>query len=67
MRTADEGLDSGWECLRCAESVKSADRLEVEESIPAYSDTMSDYEFSSDLDVTDMSGSASSYLGSLSE
>ncbi|KAG8218626.1 hypothetical protein J3R82DRAFT_4290 [Butyriboletus roseoflavus] len=67
MRTADEGLDSGWECLRCAESVKSADRMEAEESIPAHSDTMSDYEFSSDLDVTDMSGSASSYLDSLSE
>ncbi|KAG6378711.1 Pex12 amino terminal region-domain-containing protein [Boletus reticuloceps] len=67
MRTADEGLDSGWECLRCAESVKSADRLEAEESIPAHSDTMSDYEFSSDVDVTDLSGSASSYLGSLSE
>lgn len=66
MRTADEGLDSGWECLRCAESVKSADRLEAE-SVPAHSDTMSDYEFSSDLDVTDTSGSASSYLGSLSE
>lgn len=65
MRTADDGLDSGWECLRCAESVKSADRLE--ESISAHSDTMSDYEFSSDLDVTDMSGSASSYMGSLSE
>jgi len=67
MRTADEGLDSGWECLRCAERVKSADRLEAEESIPAHSDTMSDYEFSSDLDVTDRSGSAGSYLGSLSE
>lgn len=67
MRTADEGLDSGWQCLRCAESVKSADRLEAESSIPAHSDTMSDYEFSSDLDVTDMSGSASSYMGSLSE
>lgn len=67
MRTADEGLDSGWECLRCAECVKSADRMEAEESIPAHSDTMSDYEFSSDLDVTDMSSSASSYLGSLSE
>ncbi|KAF8138453.1 Pex12 amino terminal region-domain-containing protein [Boletus edulis] len=67
MRTADEGLDSGWECLRCAESVKSADRLEGEELIPAHSDTMSDYEFSSDVDVTDLSGSASSYLGSLSE
>ena len=65
MRTADEGLDSGWECLRCAESVKSADRLE--ESVPMHSDTMSEYEFSSDLDVTDMSGSASSYMGSLSE
>lgn len=67
MLTVDEGVDSGWECLRCAESVKSADRMEVEESIPAHSDTMSDYEFSSDLDVTDMSGSASSYLGSFSE
>ena len=65
MRTADEGLESGWECLRCAESVKSADRLEG--SIPAHSDTMSDYEFSSDIDATDMSGSASSYMGSLSE
>ncbi|KAN0097471.1 Pex2 / Pex12 amino terminal region domain containing protein [Tylopilus felleus] len=64
MRTADEGLDSGWECLRCAENVKSADRLEAEELAPAHSDITSDYEFSSDLDV---SGSASSYLGSLSE
>ena len=56
VRTADEGLASSWECLRCAESVKSADRLEAEESIPGQSETMSDYEFSSDVDVTDMSG-----------
>ncbi|KAF9247336.1 Pex12 amino terminal region-domain-containing protein [Melanogaster broomeanus] len=62
MRTADDGLESGWECLRCAESVKSADRLEA-----AHSDTMSEYEFSSEFDTTDMSGSASSYLGSMSE
>ncbi|KAF9226597.1 hypothetical protein BS17DRAFT_775870 [Gyrodon lividus] len=67
MRTADEGLESGWECLRCAESVRSADRLEAEDPLREHSDTMSDYEFSSDFDTTDMSGSASSHTGSLSE
>ncbi|KIJ70092.1 hypothetical protein HYDPIDRAFT_51693, partial [Hydnomerulius pinastri MD-312] len=67
MRTADEGIESGWECLRCAESVRSADRWEAEESLPRHSDTMSDYEFSSDFDTTEMSGSAGSYLGSLSD
>ncbi|KIL00589.1 hypothetical protein PAXRUDRAFT_129446 [Paxillus rubicundulus Ve08.2h10] len=67
MRTADEELESGWECLRCAESVRSAGRLEGEESLGGHSDTTSDYTFSSDYDATEMSGSASSYLGSLSE
>jgi peroxin-2 len=61
MRTADEmDNEHGWECLRCAEEVTSADRYEVEVT---ELESGSDYEFSSDidLDVTDMSRSTGSY------
>ncbi|KAG6336684.1 hypothetical protein ID866_2391 [Astraeus odoratus] len=67
MRTADEGTEIGWECLRCAEHVRSADRLEVEVSVTRDSTSDSDYEFSSEFGNTDLSGSVSSYLGSLTE
>lgn len=60
IRTADEAEDDlGWECLRCGDNVKSADRYIVDIS---ESESGSDYEFSDiDMDVTDMSGSVGSY------
>ncbi|KAI6035127.1 Pex12 amino terminal region-domain-containing protein [Pisolithus orientalis] len=67
MRTADEGSETGWECLRCAEHVRSADRWEAEVSVARDSASGSDYEFSSEFGNTDLSGSVSSYLGSLTE
>ncbi|KAI6034381.1 Pex12 amino terminal region-domain-containing protein [Pisolithus microcarpus] len=68
MRTVDEGSEVGWECLRCAEHVRSADRWEAEVSVVGDSGSESDYEFSSEFGTTDVSGSVtSSYLGSLTE
>lgn len=62
MRAADEEEGQKWECLRCGESVESADRLVVEVEAAGSELTGSDYDFSSDIDVTDMSGS----MGSMS-
>ncbi|KAF9464416.1 Pex12 amino terminal region-domain-containing protein [Collybia nuda] len=64
MRVADDGKDSpGWQCLRCGEGVKGAERyiVEMESELSG-----SDYEFSSDLDLdsTDISESMGSYTGS---
>ncbi|KDR83605.1 hypothetical protein GALMADRAFT_219427 [Galerina marginata CBS 339.88] len=61
IRTADEADDEmGWECLRCGEEVKEAHRYTVEIIESELSE--SDYEFSSDLDIsTDLSGSMGSY------
>ncbi|KAL4076105.1 Pex12 amino terminal region-domain-containing protein [Scleroderma yunnanense] len=67
IRTAEEGAETGWECLRCAEHVRSADRWETEESVARDSGSDSDYEFSSEFGATDLSGSVSSYMGSLTE
>ncbi|EGN93005.1 hypothetical protein SERLA73DRAFT_190126 [Serpula lacrymans var. lacrymans S7.3] len=72
IRTADEGLDDlGWECLRCAENVRGADRWEAEVSISSRDSgsegSDDDYEFSSELGSTDISGSMGSYSGSFSE
>lgn len=69
MIQAADGEDSeeGWECLRCAEEVKTADRYSVEVPEGPGSDDLdgSEYEFSSDLDMyTDMSGSMGSYTES---
>ncbi|KAJ7180250.1 Pex12 amino terminal region-domain-containing protein [Mycena crocata] len=64
MRAADEGQK--WECLRCGQRVESADRLVVEVGSAASEVSGSEYEFSSDMDVTDMSGSLAS-MGSYSE
>lgn len=64
IRTADEAEDDlGWECLRCGDNVKSADRYIVD---VFDSESGSDDEFRSDMDmdVTDMSGSVGSYSGS---
>ena len=46
----------GWECVRCGEAVKSAERCSVDFVIDA---SGSEYEISSDLDTdtTDFSGS----------
>lgn len=63
MRVADEGDDDlGWECLRCGEGIKGADRYVVEVEMGSEM-SGSEYEFSSDLDMdaTDMSGSMESY------
>jgi peroxin-2 len=68
IQVADGGdSDIGWECLRCAEEVKNADRYSVEVPEGPGSDDLegSEYEFSSDLDMyTDMSGSMGSYTES---
>lgn len=62
LRAADEGNGTGWECLRCGQGVKEAHRYVVE--IIEGENSESDYEFSSDLDIsTDLSGS----MGSFSE
>lgn len=60
LRIADDGDGTGWECLRCNQSVKEVDRLEmeVEESTA---------DFSSDLDFSEMSGSLGSYTESASD
>ncbi|KAJ8698309.1 peroxisome assembly protein (Peroxin-2) [Pleurotus ostreatus] len=65
LRTVDEGdaTEGGWECIRCAEIVKTAERVTfIPEEVEA--ETTSDYEFSSDLDATDMSASVGSFTGS---
>lgn len=65
MRTVDEGdaTEGGWECIRCAEVVKTAERVAfIPEEVEA--ETTSDYEFSSDLDATNMSASVGSFTGS---
>ena len=61
MRVADDGEDDGWQCLRCMEIVKSAERHTVQ--LKSDIDTRSDSEFSSDLDmdVNDISGSVEDY------
>ncbi|KAJ7178999.1 Pex12 amino terminal region-domain-containing protein [Mycena filopes] len=66
MRAADEDEHQKWECLRCAQRVESADRLVVEVDSGGSEVSGSDYDFSSDMDVTDMSGSILS-MGSYSE
>lgn len=59
LRIADDGDGTGWECLRCNQPVKDVDRLEmeVEESTA---------DFSSDYDLSEMSGSLGSYTESTS-
>ena len=62
MRVADDGEYDGWECLRCTEMVKSAERYAVELESEA---SGSDYEFSDfDMGNTDISGSMGSYTES---
>ncbi|KAJ6628748.1 Pex12 amino terminal region-domain-containing protein [Mycena sp. CBHHK59/15] len=60
MRAADEEEGQKWECLRCGQHVENADRLVVELDSAGSEVTGSDYDFSSDIDVTDMSGSMGS-------
>lgn len=66
MRAADEDEDQRWECLRCGQRVESADRLVVEIESAGSEMSGSDYDFSSDMDITSMSGSIVS-MGSYSE
>jgi len=71
MRAADErtGVGAGgrqWECLRCAEGVTGADRLQARAEGPDYDsgaeDLDSSPEFGSeDIDYSEMSGSVGSY------
>ncbi|KAL0577075.1 peroxisome assembly protein (Peroxin-2) [Marasmius crinis-equi] len=64
MRVADDGEDEqGWECLRCTQPVTESNRYVPETMGSEWSG--SDYEFSSDLDITDASLSGS--IGSYSE
>ncbi|KAJ7228520.1 Pex12 amino terminal region-domain-containing protein [Mycena pura] len=60
MRAADEEEGQKWECLRCGQPVQSADRLVAEVDSVGSEMSGSDYEFSSDMDVTDLSGSLAS-------
>jgi len=53
LRVADDGDGQGWECLRCNQVVKDADRLEMEIE-------GSGEDFSSDYDLSEMSGSVGS-------
>jgi peroxin-2 len=65
MHATDEGENEmGWECLRCGQGVKGAERYVVDVDMSVGSEISgSEYEFSSDLDmdVTDMSASVGSY------
>ncbi len=65
MRTADDGEEDEWECLRCGSLVKEADRytVEVEDVGSEPGGSLSEYEFSSDFDVdtSDLSASIGSY------
>ncbi|KAF5390696.1 hypothetical protein D9757_002666 [Collybiopsis confluens] len=65
MRNADEIRDEdGWECLRCAQTVYSAERYVIEFAESGGDEASgSDYAFSSDMDfdVTDISESIGSY------
>ncbi|KAJ7276540.1 Pex12 amino terminal region-domain-containing protein [Mycena haematopus] len=66
MRAAEEEDGQKWECVRCGQRVESADRLVAEVGSAGSEMSGSDYDFSSDLDVTDLSGSMVS-MGSYSE
>ena len=73
MRVADErtGVGAGgrqWECLRCAEGVRSAERLDARAEGPEYESGVEDAESSpefgsEDIDYSEMSGS----MGTCSE
>ncbi|KAJ7638979.1 peroxisomal biogenesis factor 2 [Roridomyces roridus] len=63
MRAADDE-DQKWECLRCGQRVESADRFVAE--VLESEASGSDYDFSSDVDITSLSGSLVS-TGSYSE
>jgi peroxin-2 len=68
MRTADDS-EGRWECLRCGEAVQNAARWEphVAQSELSGSDGYNDeYEFSSDLDVSEVSTGTGGSLGSYS-
>jgi peroxin-2 len=66
MQSAEDSntVESTWVCLRCSQPVKEADRLLIDEDMESEMNT-SDYEFSSDMDVTDLSGSIGSYSESM--
>ncbi|EIW82319.1 hypothetical protein CONPUDRAFT_123111 [Coniophora puteana RWD-64-598 SS2] len=64
MRAVDDGDDEFWECLRCMEPVRSADRVEGEVSIDRPLTPDSDYEFSDMTDMDDGSIGSYSYTGS---
>lgn len=68
IRTAGDG-EGWWECLRCGEGVQSSGRWEPQVSGSELSGSdgyHDDYEFSSDLDVSEVSIGTDGSLGSYS-
>ncbi|KAF9076798.1 Pex12 amino terminal region-domain-containing protein [Rhodocollybia butyracea] len=64
LRNAEEVQgERGWECLRCAQVVQTAERYIVDHTAGGSEVSGSEYEFSSDVDfdVTDISESVGSY------
>ncbi|KAL1747674.1 Pex12 amino terminal region-domain-containing protein [Schizophyllum fasciatum] len=58
MRVTDEGgAAQGWECLRCGESVRAGERWMAPIEDVSSGDSLSEYDFTSDMEATDLSGS----------
>jgi len=64
LRVAEEGDGEvpGWECLRCTQVVKDAERVEMEVEEGSAGDFNS-----SEFDFSEMSGSATSYSEPLTD
>lgn len=64
LRVADEGDEEvpGWECLRCTQVVKDAERVEME----AEGSSVGEFN-SSEFDLSEMSYSATSYSEPLTD
>ncbi|TRM67666.1 Pex12 amino terminal region-domain-containing protein [Schizophyllum amplum] len=61
MRVTDEGSAAqGWDCLRCGEAVRTGERYVAPVEDVSSGDSLSEYEFTSDMDATDLSGSLAS-------
>ncbi|KAI4525425.1 Pex12 amino terminal region-domain-containing protein [Schizophyllum commune] len=58
MRVAEEGgAAQGWECLRCGQGVHTGERWVAPIEDVSSGDSMSEYDFTSDMEATDLSGS----------
>jgi hypothetical protein len=64
LRAADEGVGEvpGWECLRCTQVVKDAERVEMEVGESSVAEFNS-----SEFDFSEMSGSVTSYSEPLTD